>query len=211
MSWEHIRAQRDTLAEDPIKEVAAMQSLSRWSQKEHERQNTMKIMQQLSMGDLDMNTPLAGMNMSSPPSHIYVPYCAGNNSIGNNSWIEPQPQAQAMTLPTLSQSTLESHIMMPLDLLSDDRHLYSIMPYCSGGELFDVLEKKNRFSEAEARYWMRQILKGLSCLKKAGVSHRDLSLENLLVHDGNILVIDMGYLWQMALYVTRSVQERITI
>lgn len=32
----------------------------------------------------------------------------------------------------------------------------------------------------------------MSCLKKAGVSHRDLSLENLLVHDGNILVIDMG-------------------
>ena len=159
MSWEHIRAQRDTLAEDPIKEVAAMQYLSRWSQKEHERQNTMQIMQQLSMGDVDMNTPLAGMNMSSPSSRLNAPFCTGNNSIGNNPWIEPQPQAQAMESPTLSQSTLESHIMMPLDLLSDDRNLYSVMPYCSGGELFDVLEKKNRFSEAEARYWMRQILK----------------------------------------------------
>ena len=29
-------------------------------------------------------------------------------------------------------------------------------------------------------------------MKKAGVSHRDLSLENLLVEDGNVLVIDMG-------------------
>lgn len=181
MSWEHIRAQRDKLAEDPIKEVAAMQYLSRWSRKENERQNTMQIMQQLSMGNLDVNASLAGI-MSSSSSHHNSPYCAGNNGIGNNHW----------TLSTLSQSTLESHIMMPLDLLSDDRNLYSIMPYCSGGELFDVLEKKNRFSEAEARYWMRQILKGLSCLKKAGVSHRDLSLENLLVHEGNVLVIDMG-------------------
>ena len=33
---------------------------------------------------------------------------------------------------------------------------------------------------------------GLTCLKKAGVSHRDLSLENLLVEEGNVLVIDMG-------------------
>jgi len=39
---------------------------------------------------------------------------------------------------------------------------------------------------------MRQILRGLACLKKAGVAHRDLSLENFLVHDGNVLVIDMG-------------------
>lgn len=70
--------------------------------------------------------------------------------------------------------------------------MYSIMPYCSGGELFDVLESKNRFTELEARYWMRQILRGLACLKMAGVTHRDLSLENLLVHDGNVLVIDMG-------------------
>ena len=35
-------------------------------------------------------------------------------------------------------------------------------------------------------------IQGLTCLKKAGVSHRDLSLENLLVHEGNVLVIDMG-------------------
>jgi len=86
----------------------------------------------------------------------------------------------------------ESHIMMPLDLLSDDENLYSITPYCMGGRLLDLLENKSRFSEPEARYWMRQILKGLSCLKKAGVAHRDLSPENLMVHQGNVYIIDMG-------------------
>ena len=55
-------------------------------------------------------------------------------------------------------SMIDSHIMMPMDLLSDDRNLYSVMPYCTGGELFDVLEKQNRFTEPEARFWMRQIL-----------------------------------------------------
>ena len=39
---------------------------------------------------------------------------------------------------------------------------------------------------------MRQILRGLAFLKNAGVTHRDLSLENLLVHNRSLLLIDMG-------------------
>ncbi|KAL3775673.1 hypothetical protein ACHAW5_009484 [Stephanodiscus triporus] len=49
--------------------------------------------------------------------------------------------------------------MLPLDLLSDENNLYSITPYCNGGRLLDRVERKGRFSEPEARYWMRQILK----------------------------------------------------
>ena len=43
----------------------------------------------------------------------------------------------------------ETNIMMPLDLLSDERNLYSIMPYADGGELFEVLDTKERFTEEE--------------------------------------------------------------
>jgi serine/threonine protein kinase len=52
----------------------------------------------------------------------------------------------------------DTNIMMPLDLLSDERNLYSIMPYCDGGELFERLDLNERFSEDEARYWMDQVL-----------------------------------------------------
>lgn len=85
-----------------------------------------------------------------------------------------------------------TNIMMPLDLLSDDRNLYSIMPYCDGGELFERLDLNEKFSEIEARYWMDQILNGLENLQKVGICHRDMSLENLLVHNDSALVIDMG-------------------
>jgi len=53
---------------------------------------------------------------------------------------------------------MDNHVMMPMDLLTDDRNLYSIMPYCNGGELFDLLDERNRFPEEEARYWLHQIL-----------------------------------------------------
>ena len=57
------------------------------------------------------------------------------------------------------QAILDTIIMMPLDLLSDDRNLYSVMPFCGGGgKLFEHLDMNEKFSEDEARYWMNQIL-----------------------------------------------------
>jgi serine/threonine protein kinase len=37
-----------------------------------------------------------------------------------------------------------TNIMMPMDLLSDDRHLYSVMPFCDGGELFERLDMERK-------------------------------------------------------------------
>lgn len=78
------------------------------------------------------------------------------------SELQRQQEQQHLQLPMVAESTIneqqQHHIMMPLDLLSDDEYLYSITPFCTGGRLLDVLENKSRFSEPEARYWMRQIL-----------------------------------------------------
>jgi len=85
------------------------------------------------------------------------------------------------------------------EVLQDDNYLYSVMPYCRGGDLFSVVvqyaeENNGEFGMPEpvARYWFRQILLGLQHLQEQGVCHRDLSLENVLVDADNCLVIDMG-------------------
>ena len=109
MSWEHIRKERSRLAEDPIKEVSAMQFMKDWFD---------QVLRQ------------------------HVPDVAASIS-------DVQKSFQAMK---------ETNIMMPLDLLSDERNLYSIMPYCDGGELFERLDMNERFSENEARYWLDQVL-----------------------------------------------------
>lgn len=91
------------------------------------------------------------------------------------------------------EAMLESHVMMPLDVLTDNTKLYSIMPFCNGGELFDVLENRTKFTEEEARYWFVQILNGIETMQRAGICHRDISLENLLTNtDGKALIIDLG-------------------
>lgn len=88
----------------------------------------------------------------------------------------------------------EGKIIVPLDFIYDDRYLYTITPYFSGGEMFDLLlnDQRNRFSEKESRYLFRNILDGLESLQIAGLCHRDISLENILVDHENTCVIDMG-------------------
>jgi serine/threonine protein kinase len=108
MSWQHIRRERDRLAEDPIKEVSAMQYLKQW--------------------------------------HFLSKRARGRETGGGDAVADS------------FMAILETNIMMPLDLLSDDRHLYSVMPFCDGGELFERLDMNERFAEEEARYWMNQVL-----------------------------------------------------
>ena len=57
------------------------------------------------------------------------------------------------------------HVLGATDVLQDGDFLYSIMPYCAGGDLFGVVVKYAEESGGEigmpepvARYWFRQIL-----------------------------------------------------
>jgi serine/threonine protein kinase len=55
-----------------------------------------------------------------------------------------------------------------------------------------MVSNVGKFTEERARHWFRQILVGVAHLQERGVCHRDMSLENLMVHDNCAIVIDMG-------------------
>ena len=79
-----------------------------------------------------------------------------------------------------------------IECVQDQHSIYSILNLCSGGELLDYI-LVNRLSEEEGRNIFRHILCGVEYLQSKGVSHRDLSLENiLLTSEGYCKIIDMG-------------------
>ena len=127
MSWQHIRKERDRLAEDPIKEVSAMEYLRRWH-------------------DQSKKQPLSATSANSLADSLILQQ-ASSPGLTRQSSISTSFEAMA-----------ETNIMMPMDLLSDDRYLYSVMPFCDGGELFERLDMNEKFTEEEARYWMLQVL-----------------------------------------------------
>jgi len=79
---------------------------------------------------------------------------------------------------------------------SNDRHIYYIfMELASGGELFDqVIDRgATAMDEPTARGFFGQIIDGIAYCHLAGVAHRDLKLENVLLNEkGVIKVIDFG-------------------
>mmetsp|Transcript_21415 Transcript_21415/g.44746 ORF Transcript_21415/g.44746 Transcript_21415/m.44746 type:complete len:529 (+) Transcript_21415:123-1709(+) len=192
MSWEHIQTQRMELAEDPIKEVAAMQYLQRWADDEHRQQQQ----QQEEEARMSHHRHRHPTSLGQKQQHR-----RGDGESHRSARLPDDEQE----VTTTTRSTIErSHIMMPMDLLSDEYNLYSITPFCNGGRLLDRVESKSRFSEPEARYWMRQILEGLSCLKRSGVCHRDMSPENLMVHEDNVYIIDLGMCLRIPAFVDHT-------
>jgi len=85
-----------------------------------------------------------------------------------------------------------TRIIMPLDFLYDHQNLYTITPYCSGGELLDELHMNMRFTEDRSREILRSVLDGVEWLQRAGLTHKDISLENIMVNGGMTVIIDMG-------------------
>ncbi len=68
------------------------------------------------------------------------------------------------------------------------------MEYISGGDLFDLLKKKIRFSEEEARFYITEIIIAIEHLHETlNLMYRDLKLENILIDDdGHIKLCDFG-------------------
>mmetsp|Transcript_2812 Transcript_2812/g.4020 ORF Transcript_2812/g.4020 Transcript_2812/m.4020 type:complete len:404 (-) Transcript_2812:62-1273(-) len=108
------------------------------------------------------------------------------------------------------------HVLGSMEVLQDNDFLYSVMPFCKGGDLFGIVVRHAEESggdvgmpEPVARYWFRQILQGLYHLQSLGVCHRDLSLENILVDEHDCMVIDLGMCLRIP-YTSREDPSRIS-
>ena len=68
--------------------------------------------------------------------------------------------------------------------------------YCSlhGGELFDYVIEKDYLDEAEAVYYMTQILEGLDYMHKKNIVHLDLKVG---VHGGALAAAMMSNYYQL--------------
>jgi serine/threonine protein kinase len=95
--------------------------------------------------------------------------------------------------------TRHPHVISIKDALQNDTHLFCVLPYVSGGALYNRLVDERshspdgRVTEHQARAYFRQILCGISQLQKKGICHRDLCISNMVVDEnGEIRIIDLG-------------------
>jgi len=68
-----------------------------------------------------------------------------------------------------------------------------ILEYCPGGELFDILYYTHRLSPITARTYFVQMMNGLKACHDAGVVHRDIKPQNLLLDEHfQLKIADFG-------------------
>jgi len=75
----------------------------------------------------------------------------------------------------------------------DERFLFFVMDYCSGGELFFHLSRLKFFSESIARFYVAEVVLAIDYLHSKNIVYRDLKPENILLDaDGHVQLVDFG-------------------
>ncbi|MEQ2293523.1 hypothetical protein AMECASPLE_034380 [Ameca splendens] len=76
----------------------------------------------------------------------------------------------------------------------DDRFLYMLMDYVSGGELFSYLRSRGRFSNGMGLFYTSEIVCAIEYLHSKEIVYRDLKPENILLdNEGHIRLTDFGF------------------
>ena len=89
------------------------------------------------------------------------------------------------------------YIIRLYDILENAQHIYIIMEYCKGGDLFSYLEKRKfKIPEKTASHIIHKMCTAIFYIHSYGIAHRDLKPENILMASENdesdIRILDFG-------------------
>ena len=86
------------------------------------------------------------------------------------------------------------HVIKQVEVIKTKSNYYSVLEYANAGSLQDLLNIHGRFPEKVAIELLRQIIAGCQALYEVNVMHRDLKLDNILVHFPDLDQIEEGQL-----------------
>lgn len=83
------------------------------------------------------------------------------------------------------------------EVFEDRERLFIITELCQGGELFDRIVERTRYTELDACETMRQLFEAVDYMHQQNICHFDLKPENLLFVDTSptspLKIIDFGF------------------
>eukprot|EP00624_Nannochloropsis_granulata_P002211 evm.model.NODE_2124_length_31103_cov_30.407709.2 len=119
--------------------------------------------------------------------HLASPSLHSSSSSTSNSSSSSTTTTTSNSSNSNNCSSAEEHphVVPLIEAMADSACVYLIFPYSDGGELFEhVAARPEGLKEDEARRYFRQITLGLRHLKENGLTHGDVSLENVMLSQG---------------------------
>lgn len=80
------------------------------------------------------------------------------------------------------------------DTFQSDSHVFLVLDYVPGGELFREIRKNKKLTEDAARFYAAEVLLAIEYLHSQHIVFRDLKPENILIdRDGHLKLTDFGF------------------
>ncbi|KAG7164343.1 serine/threonine-protein kinase ULK3-like [Homarus americanus] len=84
------------------------------------------------------------------------------------------------------------HIVEMKDFEWDDKYIYIIMEYCSGGDLSNFVKSTRRLPETVCQRFLQQLAAALKYMREKKVSHFDLKPSNILLKSRSNPILKIG-------------------
>ena len=86
-----------------------------------------------------------------------------------------------------------SNVIRLLEVFESSKHLLMVMEYAGGGDLLQLIKRKGKLKEGDAKFIFKQIVYGLAHIHCRSVIHRDIKLDNILLDcEKGVKICDFG-------------------
>ena len=99
----------------------------------------------------------------------------------SKEWVKRRQQSLAREILFL-EMIKSKHVIGYVELIITKNNYYCITEFANGGSLQNLLNIYKRFPEKVARKILKQIIAGCTAMFDVQVMHRDLKLDNILIH-----------------------------
>jgi cGMP-dependent protein kinase len=112
----------------------------------------------------------------------------------NKPFIKRNKQEQHTINERILLSKMNNPFLVKLYCCFQDQdHLYFIMEFIQGGELFFHLHRETRFDDEKTSFYIAELILALNFLHKNKIIYRDIKPENIIVlKNGYLKLIDFG-------------------
>ncbi|CAJ0599631.1 unnamed protein product [Cylicocyclus nassatus] len=134
------------------------------------------------LSDLTLRTAVKGFIQVKLATHLLIVLKVAIRIINKKAIGDDLPRV-ATELDALRTLSHQNICRLYQFIETEDKY-YIIMEYCSGGEMFDYIVRKERLEESEARHFFRQLVQAMAYVHSMGYAHRDLKPAELTFDGG---------------------------